>query len=197
MENIDEKIAETINQYKMGCYGDIESGIYVKEQQIFFKKTELFDGQVVVMLPETYIDMPLVMQEIKYPSVHRPQIIKCNEEGDINFTFSLLESPLEKESVQSTMKQMKKLIRKVQPSNVFHDEGVVEKESTSIGWFDYKSPTMDESLFNLMYCASINGKTLQGVFNAPYYEWKIWKDIMIAVVGTIECVEKVNHKYIK
>ena len=38
-----------------------------------------------------------------------------------------------------------------------------------LGWFDYKSPTMDEPLFNIMYCASVNGKTLQGVFNVLHY----------------------------
>ena len=187
MGNVDEKIAKAINDYKTKSYGDIESGVFIKEEFIQFERVEFFEGQVGVMLPKGYIDMPIEMQELKYPSVHRPQIIKCNEKGDVNFTFSLLNSPLEKSDVQGTIKQIKKLIRKVQPSNVFHDEGTFEKESTTIGWFDYKSPTMDEPLFNIMYCASVNGKTLQGVFNVLYCEWKLWKDIMIDVIGTIEC----------
>lgn len=190
MTDVDLKIAGAINQYKTECHGDMENGIFIKEELIKFRKTELFDGQVAVMLPEHYVDMPMQMQEIKYPSVHRPQIIKTNEAGNINFAFSLLDSPLEKEAVRETTRQMKKLIRKVQPSNVFHDEGIVEKENTAIGWFDYKSPAIDEPLFNLMYCASINGKTLQGIFNAPYAEWKIWKEIMIDVAGTIECIKR-------
>lgn len=190
MEGVDIKIAEVMNQYKAESYGDIENGIYVKGELIRFEMVELFDGQVTVMLPEKYIDMPIEMQKIKYPSENRPQIIKCNEEGEVNFTFSLLNSALEKSAVQSLEKQMKKLIRKVQPSNVFYDEGLVEKESTAIGWFEYKSPTIDIQLFNLMYCASVNGKTLQGVFNAPYYDWKLWKEIMHNVLKTIECVKK-------
>lgn len=189
MTDVDLKIAEALNQYKKECYGDIEKGIVIKEEVISFQRTELFDGQVAVMLPEHYIDMPMELQEIKYPSVHRPQIIKSNETGDVNFTFSLLDSPLEKEAVKETIRQIKKLVRKVQPSNVFRDEGIIEKENTTIGWFDYKSHTIDEPLLNLMYCASINGKTLQGVFNAPYSEWKLWKEVMIDVVGTIECVK--------
>lgn len=190
MESVDIKIAEALNQYKAESYGNIENGVFVKEELIRFEKMELFDGQVTVMLPEGYIDMPIAMQKIKYPSESRPQVIKCNEEGDVNFTFSLLNSPLEKSAVQSLEKQMKKIIRKVQPSNVFYNEGIVEKESTTIGWFEYKSPTIDMPLFNIMYCAAVNGKTLQGVFNVPYASWKQWKEIMINVVKTIECVKK-------
>lgn len=162
MTDVDLKIAGAINQYKTECHGDMEKGFFIKEELIKFQQTELFDGQVTVMLPEHYVDMPMQMQEIKYPSVHRPQIIKTNEAGDINFAFSLLDSPLEKEAVRETTRQMKKLIRKVQPSNVFHDEGMVEKENTTIGWFDYKSHTIDVPLFNLMYCASVNGKRCRG-----------------------------------
>lgn len=49
---------------------------------------------------------------------------------------------------------------------------------------------IDIQLFNLMYCASVNGKTLKGAFNAPYYNWKLWKVIMHNVLKTIECVKK-------
>lgn len=83
---------------------------------------------------------------------------------------------------------MKKLFRKIQPANIYRDEGLIEKENINIGWFDFKSPTMDVALLNIMYCANCNGKTLQGVFNAPYSDWQIWKPIMIEVVKSIEVV---------
>ena len=188
MGNIDEKIAKAINEYKTESYGTIESGVFIKEELIQFERVELFEGKIALMLPKNFKDMPLEMQEMKYPSVHRPQIIKSNERGDINFAFSLLDSPLEKTAVQETTKQMKKLVRKVQPSNVFHDEGMFEKENITIGWFDYKSPTMDEALFNIMYCGTVNGKMLHGVFNTLYSDWKLWKNVMIDIIGTIECL---------
>lgn len=76
------------------------------------------------MLPEGFVDMPPEMARIKYPSEQRPQEIRMNGDGTVNFTFSLFEAGLEEQQIEDALGQFKSVIRKVNPAFVFYDLAV-------------------------------------------------------------------------
>ena len=86
----DEKIIKAMNAYKKGTYGSIQEGFFIKEELVTFEKEWLFDKKMQIMLPTSFTDMPMEQAKLKYPMEQRPQVIKTNEETDINFTFSLI-----------------------------------------------------------------------------------------------------------
>lgn len=90
MEFTDEVLIRAMNVHKAGQQGNIYSGIFIREELFEFEKQVLFEERMSIMLPKKFVDMPLDMAKRKYPMEQRPQIIKTNETGDINFTFNLL-----------------------------------------------------------------------------------------------------------
>ncbi|BCJ92613.1 hypothetical protein acsn021_01820 [Anaerocolumna cellulosilytica] len=187
MDYADEKIIEAMNQYKTGEHGDIETGIYLKEQLFQFERQEFYDGKFSVMLPADFKDMPLEAAKFKYPSEQRPKIIKTNEEGDINFTFNLLEEvDFETKFVKEAKDGLYNIIKRLQPANVFYESKEEEIADTLVGWFEFKSHGLDCKIYQLMYCMPIGGKMLQGIFNCKYADSKLWKPIFLQVMKSIQ-----------
>ncbi len=101
----------------------------------------------------------------------RPQIIKTNKNTDINFSFNLIPQKIDNGDIQLFTEQMKKVIKTVQPATVFFDvkyidmagniadsqgeaEHIVEGRM-NISYFDYKSPAIDEQIYNFMFFAPL------------------------------------------
>jgi len=186
MKYADESIIESMNQYKKNQYGDIYSGIYIKEELFQFERRELFDGRMSVMLPVKFIDMPLEYAKIKYPSEQRPKIIKMSEDGGVNFTFDLLDVDFETKFVKEARDGVFHIIKSIQPANVFYESKEEQVGDTLAGWFDFKSHAMDGKIYNIMYCMPIGGKFLQGIFNCTFTDSRLWKPIALQVINSIQ-----------
>ena len=100
MSYTDEKMIKVMNAHKEGVQGSIGEGITIREELYIFGETQLFDGRMQVMLPQSFQDMPSGLARLKYPMEQRPQVIRTNERTDINFTFSLPDQPLENSQVK-------------------------------------------------------------------------------------------------
>ena len=185
MEYADEKIIEAKNQYTKGLHGDIYSGIYLKGELFKFERQELFDSKMSVMLPISFIDMPLKYAKIKYPSENRPEIIKMNEEGDINFGFSLIDVDFETKYVKEAKDGLYNVIKKIQPANVFYESKEEPVGDTLVGWFDFKSHGIDCKIYQFMFYIPIGGKLFQGIFNCKYSESALWKPVVLQVIHSI------------
>lgn len=186
MGYFDEQIIKQLNEHKNGMQGTIETGICIREELYEFCEVELFDKKMIVWLPESFVDMPLELAKLKYPMEQRPQIIKTNMTGDINFTFNLIDQQISNENVEQLMKFFKSVLKNTQSANVFHEEKVEEIDGKFVGWFDYVSKGYDKKLFNLMYVLPMNGKLLHGVFNCALDDATNWRPIALQVMRSIK-----------
>lgn len=59
----------------------------------------------MLMLPDTFVDMPSSIVKLKYPSEQRPQIIKTSLDASVNFTFSLFNQEFEDSQVGRGIEQ--------------------------------------------------------------------------------------------
>jgi hypothetical protein len=189
MEYTDNKIIDARNGYKKEEKGSMDTGIYIKEELIEFEPVSLYDGKVKIKIPTTFEDMPQNYAEIKYPNKQRPQIIKTNTAGDVNLTFNLLDAEFATEDVIEARNSFKNLIKQVQPSGVFYEEGEEEVAGILLGWFDFKSHAVGGKLYNIMYCVPVDGKMLQGVFNCKTEDAKLWKPVMLQMLRDIKLCE--------
>ncbi|WP_310603813.1 hypothetical protein [Anaerosporobacter sp.] len=207
----DEIVIEAMNAYKVNERGDIYKGVYIKEELFEFERQELFEGTMSIMLPKKFIDMPYEYAKIKYPSENRPEIIKTNEMGDVNFTFSVVDTILTNEMVKEAKEGMRMIIKRIQPANVFFDneemniwednvaiekesigtknsnenDAIEERECITIGWFDFKSHGLDEKIYQFWYCFPMEGKMVHGIFNCIYSDHILWKPLLLQVIQSI------------
>ena len=68
----------------------LDTGYYIEGRLETFSKEQYFDNLLSIYIPESFIDMPDEIKEIKYPTNFRPEIIKTNFAGDVNLSISLL-----------------------------------------------------------------------------------------------------------
>ncbi|MBW6409684.1 hypothetical protein [Clostridium weizhouense] len=191
-QRVDEKILDFINAAEeKELRKDITNGLVKINNKFYeFEETEFFDGALKMYIPNTFEDMPMEARKLKYPSESRPEIIKCNEDGSIAITLNFIDSPLDEEHVEELKNGMKMVIRKTNPANVFYEDGVLEVDSKNIGFFDFKSYAIDDSLYNIMFFLEFEEKTLMGTFCCRYREYKEWRDIIFEVLKKITVIKK-------
>lgn len=186
MDYLDEEIIELKNKKKHEEYNDIYKGIYIDDKIMEFEEVKLFDEKMSIMLPKEFVDMPSNLARIKYPCEGRPQIIKTDLSGGINFTFSMFESQIKKEQIEGVSKGFKSIIKKMNPANMFFEEKTDDLGESKISWFDYKGFALDGKIYTLVYVTSINGRVLHGIFNCKYDLVKEWKPIVRQVIMSIK-----------
>ena len=144
MEYMDESILELRRQKKDREHP--EEGMYIKGEKVTFAPAQLFDGKVELLLPESFVDMPAKLAKIKYPSEYRPQRIKTNLLGNVNFAFNLFPQPITPEQLPRAAQTFARMIKQMNPSTVFYDKATEDLGDSKLSWFDFKGYAIDTQL---------------------------------------------------
>lgn len=183
--NNDEKIVEILNMHKKGTSGSIEEGYNIKENIYYFKKHDLFDKKVQVMLPEVFVDMPENLRNIKYPNINRPPIIKTNMQEGMDFTFNILPYAPEMKTSKITARYIKGILKKLNPAFQFFEEGNEVIDNSEVSWFDFKSFGIDSDMYNFYYYLDLKEAVLHGIFNCYLKDKENWKTVAKDVMRSI------------
>lgn len=167
-------------------YQTLESGIYVKDELIQFHAVELLDGKLSIKLPEYFEEMELEMAKQKYPSEFRPKAIWTNPSGSVTFTFNFFEEMENAEELPAMAQEMRKLVERLEPANVFYEFEEKVLGDTKVIWFDYKSYGLDQQIYNFMYFVPFTQVFVQGGFNCPTRISEAWKPVVRLVVLSME-----------
>jgi hypothetical protein len=189
-ENLDTKIRRAINcmeAQKRNSNINIYDGIVIDGRHYEFQGTSFFEDKIKLHVPTAFFDMPYDQARIKYPSSDRPQIIKTDDTGKVNITLSLIpNNNIYDNQISQTKDNIKSILKRINPSYLFFDEGVECIEGKSVGYFEFKSPAIDTTLFNLMFMAAINKNLLMGTFNCIYEEHLKWKHIAYQIMTSLK-----------
>ena len=193
-KRMDEKILDFINEIEEKRLREniCEGPVKINNNFYEFEESEFFDGALKMYIPNTFIDMPEEARRFKYQSEDRPDIIKCNDDGSIAITFKIIDNPLEDEYIDDLKETMVLITKKLNPSNVFFDEGILEIDSKKIAYYDFKSSAIDAYLYNFTFLFEFKGETFMGTFSCDYKDMREWKDdVIFQMINTIK-VKKNN-----
>lgn len=141
---------------------------------------------VKLYIPEEFIDMPMEIQLMKFPSVSRPQRIFTSLDSSVNFTFSLVEQYISDEQIEVLAKQMKEIIRKSNPAAVFYQEKIeLLACGHIISMFEFKNFGVDEQMYNMVCFTPLSCGTLHGTFICLDRDSGEWKDMAWEAFKTI------------
>ncbi len=187
-KRVDEKILDYINAVEAEeARKDIKDGpVKIGNRYYEFEETDFFDEKLRMYIPNNFEDMSEGARKLKYPSENRPEIIKCNKDGSIAITLKLIDSPLDDEHVEQLRDTMKLINKRLNPANLYFDEGILEVDEKKIGYFDFKSSAIDDFLYNFIFLLELQEKTVMGTFSCGYCEREMWKDVVLEMVNTIE-----------
>lgn len=188
-EFLDTKVAQERVKLQESQYDSLETGVYVNHKLVEFETVQLFENKLAVTLPKGLTKMPAKMKKLKYPSEERPQEIYTNEEGIVDFAFSRYDMPIEPEETIEAIGQIRAMIQKVHPANIFYD--LREEDigapglETKLSWFDFKGYAVDMQTYNLIYVTPLAKGILHGVFNCPFKDAAEWKKAALLVVKSV------------
>jgi len=186
MEFFDEKVIELRQKEKEKGYTTLETGIYVNRELVEFASEKLFDEQVEIVLPTSFIDMPQAVAKVKYPSEYRPPIIKTSLDGTANFTFNLFDILIEgPDGLEEVAAHFQLVLKQVNPLLKIHNYEEMTCEERYYRLFSYKSYGLDMQMYNLICVTPIKDKILQACFNCPSEERELWEHIAQQVFLTM------------
>ena len=168
----------------------LDTGYYIEGRLETFSKEQYFDDLLSIYIPESFIDMPDEIKEIKYPTNFRPEIIKTNLAGDVNLSISLLKVSEDTE-VKTLVTDFKSLLSKAHNGIKFLEYDELEKEGcVKMYCFDFIIPGIDERIYHKTGLGKIGRETVQVMFNCREPLLWTWKKAVNDILQNIKPVRK-------
>ena len=168
----------------------LDTGYYIEGRLETFRKEHYFDNLLSIYIPESFIDMPDEIKEIKYPNNFRPEIIKTNLAGDVNLSISLIKVSEDTE-VKTLVTDFKNLLSKAHNGIKFLTYDELEKEGcVKMYCFDFIIPGIDERIYHKTGLGKIGRETVQVMFNCREPLSWTWKKAVNDILQNIIPVRK-------
>ena len=168
----------------------LDTGYYIEGRLETFSKEQYFDKLLSIYIPESFIDMPDEIKEIKYPNNFRPEIIKTNLVGDVNLSISLLKVSEDTE-VKTLVTDFKNLLSKAHTGIKFLEYDELEKEGcVKMYCFDFIIPGIDERIYHKTGLGKIGRETVHVMFNCREPLSWTWKKAVNDILQNIKPVRK-------
>ncbi len=170
----DERAIDARQFERMNRYTSIDTGIFVEGELIQFHETMLFNNEIGMILPASFQDMEPAEARKKYFSEQRPQIIKTNEDGSVNFSFSLVDKKVENEKLVVVIKEFHRVLKRFQPMSVCLEMGEELYDPVPNAWMEFISNALNDNLYNMLTIYPIGGRLLMAMFNCSFQKRMEW-----------------------
>ena len=172
----------------------LDTGYYIEGRLETFSKEQYFDDLLSIYIPESFIDMPDEIKEIKYPTNFRPEIIKTNLAGDVNISISLIKVSEDTE-VKTLVTDFKNLLSKAHNGIKFLEYNELEKEGcVKMYCFDFIIPGIDQRIYHKTGLGKICRETVQVMFNCREPLSWTWKKAVNDILQNIIPVRKQTNE---
>ena len=150
----------------------------------YLKTVVMSDKATSIKIPAFMKDLPEKLVEQKYEFEPIPQIIKSTQNGNINFTFSLLDVSVEPGQLGEICQGCKRAWRRILPEIIFYEEGEEDINGIRVHWMEYSNHAAGGKLYNFLFYAATE-QTLVGSMNCPYNKHEVWVKIAKLCMRTL------------
>ncbi|MBD5132567.1 MAG: zinc ribbon domain-containing protein [Clostridiales bacterium] len=149
---------------------------------IKFVRASVADDKIAAVMPESFIVMPEAMRRIKY-NANAPKHIYTTPDGTVNFNLNFT-GALSETDVFDAGSKMLGMMKSVFPNAKF---GEAQKLTTprNIFKFELLTAALDQSVYNVMFIFSIDGKQGVGSWNCLGKDRWFWAPIFDLAIRTM------------
>lgn len=151
-----------------------------------FAYKKFFDDTLSIIFPTDFVILPEFLAKLKYPSDNRPKLIYTSYDTKSTFTFNIAPVPLASEQTKDAAEQFRKLLKKLYPMNEFSLVSEEQLKGNCLSWFSYRGHAIDDRTFDIMYVTPVVGQCMIGTFNCVATIENQWKEVVIAMMRSIE-----------
>jgi len=192
-EYADERIRRVINQAEEQEQIDnqnIYEGVTINNQYYEFEERVFFDDQLKIYIPTVFEDMPAEFARLKYPSEDRPKVIQTDSTGGINITLSCIPNGITDEDIPEVKDGVKAILIKLNPSYLFIEEGTETVEEKTVGFIEFKSPTLGQPLYQLRFFREMDGNVIMGIFSCRFDDYAAWRPLAHQIMKSVSVIPK-------
>jgi len=186
----DEKIIKLRNlHHRLLWQFDLEAdAVPIREERVSFAYRELFNGQARMLLPSHFAQMPEELVRLRYLSEHRPQLILAGKDPTENIGVSCIER--EGLDLEGALLTMRDSVRETTPESVFYETRKITAKNCEGYWFEYKSFTITDEVYNLQFLLGSEQTILLGVFNCCIRNFDEWKSFIVKSLAYTEISDR-------
>lgn len=172
----------------------LDTGYYIEGRLETFRKEHYFDNLLSIYIPESFIDMPKEIREMKYPTNFRPEIIKTNLAGDVNLSIRLLKVGEDME-IKTLVTDFRNLLAKAHNGIKFLEYDEFDNDGfVKMYCFDFIIPGIDESIYHKTGLGKIGRERVQVMFNCREPLAWTWKKAVNDMLQNIIPVRKQTNE---
>jgi len=187
MDYFDQELLDAKRALERERYTTVETGMYVGEELLTFKKTMIPDSAISIWLPNSFVLMPGEVKKIKYPSANAPAFIVTSLDFSVNIGFSFLPAVLVDEEIKDLRKQFQTVITNVNPAiKIQNQKDEKTDQGNNMSWFDFCGYNVDGQSYNRNCLISLQKNVFHGIFNCRMEDKNNWFEIVGEMFKTIE-----------
>ncbi|CAH1225120.1 hypothetical protein [Paenibacillus sp. JJ-223] len=184
--SVDENIAAA-HRHHVGDPAEMPTMLCIGNENVFLKRTELFDGRVAAFLPRSLRLISEKEADLKYPSSNRPEWIYTNDTGTVNFTFNRLDHRISAEEMTSFTETMANVLRSTQPIRQWDKQGVrITDTGHVLGYCQFSVQGLNDQIYNYIGFTILDQKVLVYGFNCTDEEKKDWVEPGEMILNSLE-----------
>jgi hypothetical protein len=123
--------------------------------------------------------------KLKYPSPRKPNVIYTDPSTTINIAFNHTATQIAPEHLEAFKQTMMQIIRKMQSSVQFLDDGIKEINSQPVVFFEFVSPALDGDLYNFAGFTVLDRRALLINFNCFEADMAVWQPIIFGMLDSL------------
>ena len=189
----EEKLMNDRHLERINRFTSIETGIYVEGELLQFREAKMFENEVGIFIPSTFKDMKPEDAKKKYFSEQRPEIIKTNEDGTVNFSFSMVDREIKPEQLANVIQEFYLVLKRFQPMSVCLEDGTESAHNVPFAWMEFISTALDDNLFNTLIIYPVGRKLLMVMFSCPFEKRLDWSRCLSEIRKSITIYNKENE----
>ncbi len=148
-----------------------------------FMRASIAEGMVTAILPKNFIVMSDKVRRVKYPA-NAPKFIYTTPDTTVNLTLNLLGN-LHEDQVFAFGQQMLASLKAAFPSAIFDESKKITKPQ-NIFFVDFITAGLDQSIYNVMFFFSLNGRQGIGSWNCLGKDRWFWAPVFEHAIRTME-----------
>ncbi|WP_127488582.1 hypothetical protein [Paenibacillus ehimensis] len=156
------------------------------DETIKFSRMEVVPGQVFMFVPDSFEPMPEDYARIKYPADRRPKLIYTDSTLEINLTVNPTPNRMVNDEMETFVKDLSFMIRRMQPNAKWHGEGVREVGGRKMGFYEFSVPVLDGVMYNGIFFIELDGKGVFFGLNCMEKYMEQWRPIAHGIMDALQ-----------
>lgn len=157
--------------------------VYIGKERYHFVWKPIYRNRISLLFPEEFVSLPEEAAKIKYPNENRPKELWTSLDLMTNFGFTIIEGSIPEKELPKNVREIVDLSKKLNENYAFspvHIKNIPEQNGLRLlVWYEYISPSLTTSIYNLLAFQRIGDTLVHCVFNCEEPLGEIWRTAVL------------------